>query len=108
VVVKVILECHYLSENQIRKGCELCIEAGASFVKTSTGWAPTGATLKNVAQIKSCVGEALAIKAAGGIRDLDTVMEMYRLGVRRFGIGLSSAIRIFGECAVQPGQATEC
>ena len=106
--VKVILECHYLSENQIRKGCELCIEAGASFVKTSTGWAPTGATLENVTLIKSCVGDAIAIKAAGGIRSLDTVMEMYRLGVRRFGIGLSSAIRIFEECAVQPGPVAGC
>ncbi len=100
--VKVILECHYLSDDQIRAGCELCIRAGASFVKTSTGWAPTGATLENVALIKSCVGDAIAIKAAGGIRDLDTVMEMYRLGARRFGIGLSSAIDIFEECVVRP------
>lgn len=104
VPVKVILECHYLSENQIRKGCELCIEAGASFVKTSTGWAPTGATLENVTLIKTCVGDAIAIKAAGGIQSLDTVMGMYRLGVRRFGIGLSSAIRIFEEYTVQPSR----
>jgi deoxyribose-phosphate aldolase len=97
--VKVILECHYLSPDQIRAGCDLCIQAGASFVKTSTGWAPTGATLENVALIKSCVGDAIAIKAAGGIRDLDTVLEMYRLGARRFGIGLNSAIKIFEECA---------
>jgi deoxyribose-phosphate aldolase len=105
--VKVILECHYLSHDQIRVGCELCIQAGASFVKTSTGWAPTGATLENVALIKSCVGDAIAIKAAGGIRDLDTVMEMYRLGARRFGIGLNSAIHIFEECAAWPGGALE-
>ena len=105
--VKVILECHYLSPDQIRVGCELCIQAGASFVKTSTGWAPTGATLENVALIKSCVGDAIAIKAAGGIRDLDTVMDMYRLGARRFGIGLNSAINIFEECAGWPGGAQE-
>jgi len=97
--VKVILECHYLSEDNIRAGCELCIQAGAAFVKTSTGWAPTGATLENVGLIKSCVGDAIAIKAAGGIRDLETVAAMYRLGVRRFGIGLSSAIKIFEEVA---------
>jgi len=97
--VKVILECHYLSEDNIRAGCELCIQAGAAFVKTSTGWAPTGATLENVALIKSCVGDAIAIKAAGGIRDLETVAAMYRLGVRRFGIGLSSAIKIFEDAA---------
>ena len=95
--VKAILECHYLSNEQIRSGCGLCIEAGASYVKTSTGWAPTGATLENVALIKSCVGDAIAIKAAGGIRDLDTLLEMYRLGARRFGIGLNSAMAIFEE-----------
>jgi deoxyribose-phosphate aldolase len=95
--VKAILECHYLSNEQIRRGCELCIKAGASYVKTSTGWAPTGATLENVALIKSCVGDAIAIKAAGGIRDLDTLLEMYRLGARRFGIGLSSAMGILEE-----------
>ncbi len=99
--VKVILECHYLSHDQIRVGCELCIQAGATFVKTSTGWAPTGATLENVALIKSCVGDAIAIKAAGGIRGLDTVMEMYRLGARRFGIGLNSAIQIYEEATAQ-------
>jgi deoxyribose-phosphate aldolase len=100
VPVKVILECHYLSADQIRQACELCIQAGATFVKTSTGWAPTGATLENIALIKSCVGDAIAIKAAGGIRDLDTMMRMYQLGARRFGVGLSSAIRIF-EAQVQ-------
>jgi deoxyribose-phosphate aldolase len=105
--VKVILECHYLSDDQIRVGCELCIQAGASFVKTSTGWAPTGATLENVALIKSCVGDAIAIKAAGGIRDLETVTAMYRRGARRFGIGLSSAIQIFEECAASTTGASE-
>jgi deoxyribose-phosphate aldolase len=105
--VKVILECHYLSDDQIRTGCELCIQAGASFVKTSTGWAPTGATLENVALIKSCVGDAIAIKAAGGIRSLDMVMEMYRLGARRFGIGLRSAIQIFEKCEAWPNATSE-
>jgi deoxyribose-phosphate aldolase len=95
--VKVILECHYLSKDEIRTGCALCIEAGASFVKTSTGWAPSGATLENVALIKECVGDRILVKAAGGIRSLDTVLEMYRLGARRFGIGVASAMHIFEE-----------
>lgn len=95
--VKVILECHYLSKDEIRQGCELCIEAGASFVKTSTGWAPTGATLDNVALIKECVGDRVLVKAAGGIRSLDTLSKMYSLGARRFGIGVASAIHIFEE-----------
>ena len=94
--VKVILECHYLSDDEIRRACELCIEAGASFVKTGTGWAPTGATLENIALIKACVDDAIAIKASGGIRELETIKEMYRRGARRFGIGLRSAPIIFG------------
>jgi deoxyribose-phosphate aldolase len=96
--VKVILECHYLLDDEIRKGCELCIEAGAAFVKTGTGWAPTGATLENILLIKSCVGDAIGIKAAGGIRSLQTLKEMYCLGARRFGIGFGSAQSILAEC----------
>jgi deoxyribose-phosphate aldolase len=96
--VKVILECHYLSDDEIRQGCELCIQAGASFVKTGTGWRPTGATLRNVALIKSCVGDAIGVKAAGGIRTLATLCEMARLGAQRFGIGFRSAQPIFDRC----------
>ena len=95
VPVKVILECHYLTDDQIRRACQLCIEAGASFVKTSTGWAPSGATLENVALIKACVGDAIGIKASGGIRGLETATELYRRGARRLGIGLRTAARIF-------------
>jgi deoxyribose-phosphate aldolase len=103
VPVKVILECHYLSDDEIRQGCELCIQAGATFVKTGTGWAPTGATLENVALIKACVGDAIGIKAAGGIRTLETMTAMVRLGARRFGIGFRSAQRIFEQCAAGSG-----
>jgi deoxyribose-phosphate aldolase len=103
----VILECHYLSDDEIRRGCELCVEAGAAFVKTSTGWAPTGATPENVALIKSCVGDAIGVKAAGGIRELDTLMEMYRLGARRFGLGLRSAVQILEQCAARSGETLD-
>lgn len=99
VPVKVILECYHLSDDEIRRGCELCMRAGAAWVKTGTGWTPTGATLRNVALIKACVGDAISIKAAGGIRTLATVVEMYRLGARRFGLGTAPAARIFEECA---------
>jgi deoxyribose-phosphate aldolase len=99
VPVKVILETHYLTETQIRKGCDLSIEAGAAFVKTSTGWAPTGATLENVKLIKAHVGDAIGIKASGGIRGLETLLELYRRGARRFGIGLRSAEKIFSQSA---------
>jgi deoxyribose-phosphate aldolase len=99
VPVKVILECYHLSDDEIRRGCELCIQAGAAWVKTGTGWTPTGATLHNVALIRACVGDAISIKASGGIRTLATIIEMSRLGARRFGLGVAPAARIFEECA---------
>jgi deoxyribose-phosphate aldolase len=98
VPLKVILECHYLSDDEIRRACELCIKAEAAFVKTGTGWAPTGATLENITLIKSCVGDAIAIKASGGIRSLEMLEEMYRRGARRFGLGLRTAPPIFEQC----------
>jgi deoxyribose-phosphate aldolase len=94
-LVKVILECHHLSADQIRRGCDLSIEAGADFVKTSTGWAPSGATLETIALIKAHVGSTIAIKAAGGIRNKETLLEMHRLGAIRFGIGLRGINHIF-------------
>jgi deoxyribose-phosphate aldolase len=105
--LKVILECHYLNDDQIRKGCELCLEAGVAFVKTGTGWAPTGATVENITLMKSCVGDTIGVKAAGGVRDLETLGELYRRGARRFGLGLKSAITIFDECAELPGGILE-
>lgn len=88
--VKAILECHYLDEAQVRQACDLAIAGGARFVKTGTGWAPTGATLANVALIKAHVGERIGIKAAGGIRDLETLLQMRQLGANRFGLSLRS------------------
>jgi deoxyribose-phosphate aldolase len=105
--LKVILECHYLNELQILKGCDLVIDAKASWVKTGTGWAPTGATLSNVALIKSHVGDAVGVKAAGGIRDLKTLLTMYTLGARRFGLGLNSSQKILEEAYAFPGEMIE-
>jgi deoxyribose-phosphate aldolase len=107
VPVKVILECHHLSEEQIKRACELCVEAGAAFVKTGTGWAPTGATLERVALMKSVVGKSAKVKAAGGVRDLHTLIEMYKRGAERYGIGLTSAIKILKECQSLPEEAIE-
>lgn len=105
--VKVILECHYLNDDQIKKACQLCLDAGAAFIKTGTGWTPTGATLENIALIKSCVGDEIEIKASGGIRGLDTLVEMYRRGARRFGIGLGREEIIFKQCNSLPGGEVE-
>jgi len=94
--VKTILECHHLTDDEIRRACELCVEAGAAWIKTATGWAPTGATLHNIALIKATVGDRAGVKAAGGVRDLATALEMYRLGARRFGVSYQAALRILG------------
>ncbi len=105
--VKVILECHHLNEAQILTGCDLAIEAGAAFVKTGTGWAETGATLENVALIKAHVGNRVGIKAAGGVRDLQTLLEMVRRGVTRFGLGWRTASAILNKVKALPGGAVE-
>ncbi len=99
VPVKVILEVHYLTDEQIVRASQLAVRAGAAFVKTATGWAQTGATLANVRLIKSAVGNAAQVKAAGGIRDYSTVVQMIQAGVTRFGVGLASAQKILDECA---------
>lgn len=89
--VKVILECHYLTDDEIVRACSLCVDAGAAFVKTGTGWAPTGATLENVGLMKRTVGDRCGVKAAGGVRDMETLRAMHRLGATRFGIGVRTA-----------------
>jgi deoxyribose-phosphate aldolase len=107
VPVKVIIEAPLLDDDQIRLACDLCIQGGAAFVKTSTGWLPGGSTLPMVRLITSHVGGAIQVKAAGGIRDVRTVLEMRRLGVARFGINLHTAVQIVTEVAALPGGALE-
>ncbi len=106
-LVKVILETHYLNDDEIRRGSEICVRAGADFVKTGTGWPETGATLHNIALIKSVVGDDAQVKASGGVRDLQTLVDMYRLGARRFGVNTESGINILEECAAATGAAIE-
>ncbi len=103
--LKVILECHHLTDEQIRSACAACVETGAAYVKTGTGWAPTGATAHNVALMHQCVGGKCLVKAAGGIRDLATLLELHRLGASRFGVGIGSAIAILQQAAGQGGAA---
>jgi deoxyribose-phosphate aldolase len=107
VPVKVIIEAPLLGDDQIRLACDLCIEGGAAFVKTSTGWLSGGSTLPMIRLITSHVGQAIRVKAAGGIRDVQTVVEMHRLGVSRFGINLHTAVQIVTEVAALPGGALE-
>jgi deoxyribose-phosphate aldolase len=102
VPVKVILECHHLDEGQLLAGCDCAVEAGAAWVKTSTGWPPTGATPQNISLMKARVGERIGVKAAGGIRDLATLVELYRRGARRFGLGWRTATGILKEAQAYP------
>jgi deoxyribose-phosphate aldolase len=102
VPVKVILEPHHLTEDEIIQACQLCIDGGASYIKTSTGWTPSGATLENIALITSYTKGRIGVKASGGIRDLDTLLAMYRLGARRFGINAEASARIIQACQNLP------
>lgn len=90
-VVKVILENCYLTKEEIATVCLLCKEAGADFVKTSTGFGTGGATLEDVALMKKTVPE-LEVKAAGGIRDRETALAMIEAGADRLGASAGIAI----------------
>lgn len=90
--VKVILETCLLSEEEIVKACELCVEAKATFVKTSTGFSTRGATLEDVKLMKKAVKENALIKAAGGVRTPDDLKAMVEAGASR--IGTSSGIAL--------------
>jgi deoxyribose-phosphate aldolase len=107
VPVKVILETHYLTPEEIIRACDLCIQAGAVYIKTSTGWAPTGATLDNIRLITGHVQGRIGVKASGGIRDLDTLLAMYRMGVRRFGINAQASAEIVRTCRQLPGERVQ-
>lgn len=91
-IVKAILETCLLTDEEIIAACHLAIEAGAAFVKTSTGFSKHGATPHDVALIKETVGDKIHIKASGGIRDVLATKEMLRLGAHRIGASASAAI----------------
>jgi deoxyribose-phosphate aldolase len=92
--VKVIIEIMYLTPNEVKQACEICLRIGAAFVKTGTGWADRGTTIEDVRLVKSYVGESIQIKASGGIRNLDLLVKMYQAGVRRFGVNLNSGLAL--------------
>jgi deoxyribose-phosphate aldolase len=91
-VLKVILECCYLSDEEKARGCELALEAGADFVKTSTGFGPGGATVHDVHLLVQAVGGRALVKAAGGIRTFLAVQEFLKAGAARIGTSAGPAI----------------
>ncbi|MGA2531073.1 MAG: deoxyribose-phosphate aldolase [Acidimicrobiales bacterium] len=91
-LVKVILENAYLSDEQIIAGSRLSERGGAEFVKTSTGFAPGGATVHDLILMAGATSSNVQIKAAGGVRSLDRMLELVAIGVTRFGATATAAI----------------
>ncbi|TFE30752.1 deoxyribose-phosphate aldolase [Cohnella luojiensis] len=90
--VKVIIETCYLTDEEKKQAALLCKEAGADFVKTSTGFGTGGATVEDVALIRHVVGPDMGIKASGGVRDLDIALKLIQAGATRLGASSSIAI----------------
>ncbi len=91
-IVKVILENAYLTDEEKALACQLCEQAGADFVKTSTGFAPGGATISDLILMRATVGPQVQIKAAGGIRTLEALLEVIDVGVTRVGATATAVI----------------
>lgn len=92
LLCKVILENCLLTDQEKEIGCQIALQAGAHFVKTSTGFAAGGATVDDVKLMRRAVGEHLGVKAAGGIKDYKTALQMVQAGATR--IGASKSIQI--------------
>lgn len=97
-LVKVILETALLDDGQKRAACALAKDAGADFVKTSTGFGPGGATVHDVELMRAAVGEAIGVKASGGIRTLEDLRAMVAAGANR--IGASASVKIVEAASV--------
>ena len=91
-LLKVIIETSYLSDEEIERACKLCADAGADFVKTSTGFAPVGATIEHIALMKKNLPDHVGIKASGGIKTLEQAVALIQAGAHR--IGTSSGVSI--------------
>ena len=106
--VKVIFENCYLDDDQKIQLCEICSELAADWVKTSTGYGTGGATIADLTLMRKHAADSVQVKAAGGVRDLDTLLEVRALGVTR--VGASRTAPMLNECrsrlGLQPIDAT--
>ncbi len=91
-ILKVIIETCLLTDDEKREACILAEKAGADFVKTSTGFSKGGATVHDVALMRSVVGDRLGVKASGGVRDYATAKAMIEAGATRIGASAGIAI----------------
>ena len=94
-ILKVIIETAYLSDDEIKTACKLCVDGGADFVKTSTGFGPHGAKVEHIKLMKSILPTSVGIKASGVIKTLAQAMDLVNAGADR--IGTSSGVAIMSE-----------
>jgi deoxyribose-phosphate aldolase len=103
--VKVIFENHYLKEEHKRELCRICGEVRADWVKTSTGYAETGATLEDLKLMRAASPPWVQVKAAGGVRTFERLMEVRALGVSR--VGSTSTKQILDEARAKMSDAPQ-
>ena len=105
-ILKVILETAYLTSELKIIACRCCERAEVDFVKTSTGFAPSGYTMEDLALLRKYLPEEIGIKAAGGLRTVDQVLEVYGAGCSRIGTTSTAAILDEWKARVQKAAAT--
>lgn len=107
-LLKVIIETALLSDDEKVKACQLSKEAGADFVKTSTGFSKGGATAADIALMRRVVGGQMGVKASGGVKDLKQAQEMIRAGATRIGasVGVKIVQEMIGGSSTSSAQAS--
>jgi deoxyribose-phosphate aldolase len=106
-ILKVILETCYLTDEQKVACCRLAEEAGADFVKTSTGYGSKGCTIDDLKLMRASVAPHIRVKGSGGIRDLDTVLSARAVGASRCGVSATAAIMAEAEKRFAEGTLVE-
>jgi len=104
VLVKVIFENYYLTDDEKKVACKLSEEAGVDFIKTSTGFADGGATLEDLRLMRDNVSDKVQVKAAGGVRDLEMALKVREVGCTRFGATRTETI--MEECYKRHGKGS--
>lgn len=100
--LKVIIEAMLLTDEQITDACKIVMAAGAQYAKSGTGFSAAPTTCHHVEVMKAAIGDHIKLKVAGGVRDLDTLLNMYKRGANRFGIGLAASCAIMEEALAFP------
>lgn len=101
--LKVIIEAMLLTDEQIIDACKIVMDGGADYVKSGTGFSIPPTTNHHVEVMKATIGDNIKLKVAGGVRDLNTLLNMYKRGANRFGIGLAASCAIMEEALSLPG-----